>query len=597
MQAKKEPFDRKNKALALMEVAQGERPADLIVRNGKLLNVFTREIYQADVAVFGGRFAAVGDLSHHKASREIDATGMYILPGFVEPHIHVEVSKLSVTRFAELVLPHGTTAVVTGFDQIGAVAGLKGIRSFLDEAKATHLKVFLGVPSKLPYTTPPSTIGSGLGPSEHAEAQRWEESVGTWETTSDFVLMGDEDVLRAMDMAFENRLLPHGHCPLLTGDKLQAYLTTGIRSDHESLSKEEALQKLRSGVYVMIRETPLAPNLEQDIKLITENGVDPRRICLCTDDTTVTALAENGHLDNLARKAVQHGVSPVDVVQMITINPAEAYRIDHLVGSVSAGRIADLVVVEDLSGFRVKKVVASGQLVAEDGSMLLKYSPPERPPWLLNTMRLREIKAEELALRSPFSSDAVRAISIYVDQDNDFYRFRREVKLKVEDGVVLADPSQDVLYVSAVERYSGQGMPKTAFISGFHLRRGAMATTLTPDDDNVICVGADLRDMAFAINHLTRMGGGHVVVDGLSVKAELALPIGGICTDARPEEVKDKEKRLKEAAWELGSDLREPFMAMAFLPITAIPQYAITDKGLVDCSSKRVISPLLGPAD
>ncbi|MEM4092859.1 MAG: adenine deaminase C-terminal domain-containing protein [Conexivisphaerales archaeon] len=580
----------------LIEMGQGERKADLLIRNGLLVNVITGEIYKADVAVGKDKIVATGDLSKMKANRTIDAAGKYVVPGLVDSHIHVEVTKLSITRFAELVLPHGTTSVMTGLDQIAAVSGLKGMRLFLDEAKNTHLKVFTGVAVKLPYTTPSSTIGHELGPEEHRIAQKWKEVIGTWETTSDFILTGDADAYEAVDMAYQNKILPHGHCPVLTGPRLAAYLTVGIRSDHESISKDEALEKVRNGLYVLIRETPVAPNMEQVIKIVTEEKIDPRHVCLCTDDINVKSLFDNGHLDNLVRKAVKYGVSPIEAIQMVTINPAEAYRMDHLIGSIAPGKSADIILVDDLRRFRVSMVISSGEQIAEGGRMLKEYVPPKRPKWLLNTFRVPHLEPLDLAVKSPYKSKRVKVISMFVDEKNNFYRFKRETTLDVEGGLVKSNPREDVLYVSIVERYSGKGLRSTAFISGFNMAGGAVATSLSPDDENIVSIGTNLEDMAHVINYISEKQGGQAIVKDGKVLAELGLPIGGICTDLPAVEVRKKEEELNDAIRALGSRMELPFMAMIFLPITAIPEYAMTDRGLVECATQKYINPVLGPA-
>ncbi len=571
-------------------------PTDLLIKNGLLVNVITGEIYQSDVAVGKDRIIATGDLSKLEANFTIDATGRYIVPGLIDSHIHIEVTKLSVTRFAELVLPHGTTSVMTGLDQIAAVNGLDGMRFFLDEAKNTHLKVFSGVAVKLPYTTPSSTIGHELGPEEHKIAQKWKEVIGTWETTSDFILTGNSDAYDAVDLAYQNKILPHGHCPVLRGQRLAAYLTVGIRSDHESITREEALEKIRNGLYVLIRETPVAPNMDQVIKIVTENRVDTRHVCLCIDDINVRPLYDEGHLDNLVRKAISHGVPPVDAIQMVTINPAEAYRVDHLIGSIAPGKLADVLLVDDLRRFKVEKVISSGQLVAEGGHMLKEYIPPKRPDWLLNTFKVPHLEPLDLAVKSPYDSKRVKVISMFVDENNNFFRFKKDAILEVEDGLVKSNPREDVLYVSVVERYSGKGQRSTAFISGFKISDGAVATSLSPDDENIISIGANLNDMAYSINYISKIQGGQVVVKGGRVLAELHLPIAGICTDLPVPEVRKREEELDAAIRELGATIRLPFMAMIFLPITAIPEYAMTDKGLVECASQKYINPILGSA-
>ncbi|MGA2666445.1 MAG: amidohydrolase family protein, partial [Nitrososphaerales archaeon] len=307
----------------------------------------TGEVYRADVAVHGSRVAAVGDVERHVGpeTEVIDARGLYLVPGLIDGHIHCEVTKLSMTMFARLVLPRGTTSIVTALDQIAGVAGLPGVRRFLKEAAGTPLKVHYGMPSKLPYTVPSSTLAHTFGPREAAVAAGWGETVGVWETGPETVLGApdggtgpDGEVIETIRIAERARLQTYGSAPLLRGDRLSGFVCAGIRSDHESYTAEESLEKLRDGLYLMIRESSVVRFLEENIRVVTERGVDPRRVAFCTDDVTASDVLARGHLDRMVREAIRCGVDPVSAIQMATLNCAELYRIDHEVGCIAPGR-------------------------------------------------------------------------------------------------------------------------------------------------------------------------------------------------------------------------------------------------------------------
>ena len=588
--------------LDLLDVASAARPADVIVRNGRLVNVFTEEIYPADVAIAGERIVAVGDVSEWEGEKTavIDAAGRHLVPGLIDGHIHLECSKLSVTMFASTVVPFGTTTVISGLDQILVVAGLEGVREFLDEAAQGPLSVFWAAPAKTPYTFPESTVGFAFGPDDHAEAQSWAECVGIWETVQEFITERDGKVLAALDLAARNRLPVFGCAPMAGGPQLATLLCAGVRADHECYSAAETLEKLRSGMYVMLRESSVAHFLDENIKAVTEGGAKTDRIGFCTDDVTAYDVLRQGHLDRLVRMAIERGIQPLKAIQMATINCAQIYRIDDQVGSISPGRLANIIMVGDLAAFGVERVISKGHLVAENGQMIQPPEPPVRSQRLLGTFRNKPVRPSDFLLRpeagAKGKAGAVRVLSMQMSEDVPFVRKRREAVLPVRDGVVYPDTSQDVLYVTVVERFGKTSHHPVAFISGFGLREGAMASSASPDDNNILCVGADPADIAAAVNHVAGAGGGQVVVRGGEVLAWLPLPVGGIVADIPPASMAEQEAELDDAARQLGCTFASPFMYMIFLSVTAIPDYAMTDLGLIDCVNLRVISPVLGPA-
>jgi adenine deaminase len=584
--------------LELLSAGLGEKKADLVVASGRLVNVLTDEIYEADIAISGSKIAAVGDVTKHTGPRTtiVDAAGFYLVPGLIDGHIHIECSKLSVTMFARAVVPFGTTSVISGLDQILVVAGLEGVREFLEEAKAGPLKIFWGAPFKTPYTLPESTVGHTFGPREHVTAQTWPECVGIWETVQEFLLERDEGVLAVLDLARTNRLPVLGCAPMARGERVAALAGAGIRADHECYSAEETLEKLRNGMHVMIRESSVAHFLEENIRVVTEDGVNARRLGFCTDDVTASDVLRDGHLDRLVRMAIRAGVDPLRAIQMATINCAEIYRIDHLVGALAPGRFADILLVDDPESFQVARVIANGRQVASTGRMTELFEPPARSTSLLNSFRLDEITPDELVVHVDGITDAARVLSMQMSEEVPFIRERREVVLPVRDGIVPPDPGEDAAYVAVVERYGKTRNRPVAFVSGFGLTAGAIASSAAPDDNNVICVGTNPADMAFAVNRIAEEGGGQIVVRDGEVLAFLPLPIGGIVADLDPALMAEEEARLDEAARALGCTLPSPFMYLIFLEVTAIPRYAITDLGLIDCVTLEVVSPVLGPA-
>jgi adenine deaminase len=417
-----------------------------------------------------------------------------------------------------------------------------------------------------------------------------------WETVREFVNNGDEDVLAALEIARKNRLPVFGCAPMARGTELSAYVSAGIRLDHESYDSEECLEKLRNGMYIVVRESSFAHFLDENIRLVLEHAPGAsRRVSFCTDDIVASDVLGRGHVDNMVRMAIAAGVEPLTAIQMATINGAEAYRVDHLIGSISPGRYADMLFVDDLDDFRASMVMAGGEIVARDGSLTIDLEPPTRDKLLTGPFPMTAAVSDDFAVPTDLPDGLVDVLAIEVT-DQIFVRRRRDVTLQAMSGRVVADIDQDVALVSVVERYGRNSNRPTAFVSGFGIRSGALATSTAPDDNNIVVIGASADDMAIAVNHLAAEGGGQVVVKDGEIVQFLPLPIGGIVSDLDPAEMAIEEERLDRAAKAVGCTVDWPFMYLFFLPITAIPDYALTDIGAVDVAAMAVFDPVLGAA-
>jgi adenine deaminase len=569
-------------------------PADTLILHGNLVNVMTSEIYPADIAIYQDMIVAVGDVSAYRGpnTKVIDVSGSYLVPGLIDGHIHSECSKLSITSFAKAIVPSGTTSMVSGLDEYISVSGLDGLKEVFAEIKQSPLKVFWGAPYKTPYTFPTSTISCNFDPEIHRHVQQWPECFGVWETVREAVQELDEDTLGALSLAHKNRLPIFGCAPMARGNDLNGYLCAGVRLDHESYDHQEVVEKLRKGMHMVIRESSVTHFLAENIRAVTEvNPALSRRVSFCTDDVTAKDLVEKGHVDHLVRLAIKAGVDPMTAIQMGTINSAEAYRIDHLVGSISPGRIADILLVDNPSSFNVQAVIANGKLVARNHKLTYDLQAPKRSKLLTSELKCKPVTAKDFEYRVPLANGKAKVLSMQVK--GPFVRKRRDVWLDVVDHVVQPDTKEDVLMVSVLERFGINGNKSLAFCSGWSLKAGAMASSAAPDDNNIIVLGANAEDMAVAVNHLIKEGGGQVVVKDGKVLDFLSLPVGGIVCDLEPGEVAQREDEINTAARLLGCDLPEPLMYMFFLPITAIPDYAITDVGPVDCIALTTFDPIL----
>jgi len=578
----------------LVRVGRALIPAHKVVLNGTLANVMTSEYYPADVAIFNDMIVAVGNVQEYIGPNTeiIDATGKYLVPGLIDGHIHSECSKLSITSFAKAIVPCGTTSMISGLDEYISVSGLEGLKEVFQEIKASPLKVFWGAPYKTPYTFPTSTIAFNFTKEVHREVQQWPECFGVWETVREAIQELDDDTFGALAEAAKNRLPIFGCAPMAQGNDLNGYLCAGVRLDHESYDHQEVVEKLRKGMHMLIRESSVTHFLKENMRAVTEvNPALARRVSFCTDDVTATDLIEKGHVDNLVRLTIAEGIDPMTAMQMATINSAEAYRIDHLVGSISPGRIADILLVDDPKSFNVETVISNGRLVAHKGKLTYTLHAPKRSATLTSPLKCTLVSKKDFEYRVDLAEGKAKVLSMEVQ--GPFVRKRRDVLLTVKDHVVLPDTDQDVLMVSVLERFGRNGNKSLAFCSGWNLKKGAMASSAAPDDNNIIVLGANPSDMAVAVNHLIKEGGGQVVVNEGKVLEFLSLPVGGIVSDKEPSEIAEREVLLSKAANSLGCDLPEPLMYMFFLPITAIPDYAITDVGPIDCIALKTFDPIL----
>ncbi len=574
-------------------------PADLVIENGTLVNVNTAEYYQTNVAVYKERIVAVdSDVTAYVGAdtKHIDATGKYLVPGLIDGHIHVECSKLSMTRFAEAVVPHGTTSIVSGLDEYISVIGLSGLQEIFDEIDTTPLKVFWGLPYKTPYTIPKSTISYDVSGKDHEQYQPSSRCYGVWETVREAVQLKDADTLKAISVAQQYHKPIFGCSPMATGTALNEFLMSGVSVDHERYSHEEFLEKARKGIHVVIRESSVTKFLKENIRAITEGAPGmARHTSFCTDDVNARDILDHGHLDHMVRLASNAGVSPMTAIQMASLNSAEAYHIDDKVGSIAPGKDADILLVDQPGTFNVETVISKGQLVSQNNTVVADFLPPKRSETLQGKLQHAPMQAADFDYHVELDNGKATVETIH--SIGPFVRKRKDVELEVKDGVVLPSVAQDTALVSVIERYGINQNHARGFISGWSIQRGAIATSAAPDDNNLVVAGVNTADMALAANTLIECGGGQVVVVDGQVVALLELPIGGITTDLTPKALAQKEIELKTAAEQLGSQLPDPMFYLSFLPITAIPDLAITDGGNVDYTKLAYFDPVLSLSD
>ncbi len=556
-------------------VARGDVPAQLILRNAQLVNVLSGEIYPTDIVIDDGDVAALG--TGYSAQQVIDLNGRYVCPGFIDAHVHIESSLCTPPEFSRAVLAHGVTTVVTDPHEIANVLGLEGIRFMLERAKHGPINMFVMASSCVPATHM-ETNGARLEAEDLAPLLNDPWVLGLAEMMNyPGVINGDEGVLDKLDL-FKERVLD-GHSPAVRGKPLNAYVSAGIESDHECTTVEEALEKLRLGLTIFIREGTTTHNLRPLLPLIKPENYE--RICFCTDDRVPASLLDEGSIDHMVRVAIANGVDPITAIRLGTINTANYFRLNHL-GALVPGRRADLIVFSDLNDLRAEQVYRGGVLVAENGRVITS-KPPLRAVDLRGSMN---VAPGEVDLRIPAKTARIRVIG---GTDTQVVTPRLTDEATIVDGEAVADPTRDILKMVVVERHRATGNVGKAFIKGFGLRRGALAGSVAHDHHNLVVIGADDASMRRAIAAVIEMGGGLAAVDGETVLATLALPVAGLMSEAPIEDVRSQYDALVDAAHQMGSTMHDPFMAMSFMALEVIPYLKLTDLGLVDVEQFKIV--------
>lgn len=578
----------------LAAVAQGQAPADTVITNARLVNVCTAEI-QDDIAVAiaAGRIAYVGASAEHCIGADtlvIDAAGAFIAPGFLDGHIHVESSMLGAGEYARAVVPHGTVGIYWDPHEVCNVLGLEGVKVMMDDAARTPLKAMVTTPSCVPAVPGFEDTGSFVGPEEIAESMTWDGVVGLGEMMNfPGVLAGTDHAHGELAETLKADKVITGHYSIPETDQgLNAYIACGVRCCHESTRAEDALAKMRLGQYAQLRYGSAWLDLPQLAAAVTETGIDTRFANLISDDTHPHTLVAHGHLDYILRMAVACGIDVITAIQMMTINTATCFRMEHELGSITPGKCADIVFLDNLEDLNVTRVLIDGDVVAENGVCTFDLAPFDYPDWVTHSMHLgRAITPDTFRVEAPAGASdgeavTVRAIELLPGSVPDR---EAHVALTVRNGALESDLDQDVLKTFVFERHHETGTHGVGFTKGFGIKRGAMASTVAHDAHNLLVVGTNDEDMALAANTLAEVGGGLVVVADGEVLGLVELPIAGLMGALSAEEMSAKVHHLEDTWAEIGCTMPSPFMTMALIPLACLPELRLTNRGLVDCTT------------
>lgn len=558
----------------MIDVANGRQKADLVIKNAKVINVFSEEIYEADVAIVEDKIAGIG--KDYYGEKEIDIKGAYLSPSFIDGHVHLESSMLLPSEFAKIVVPEGTTTVIADPHEIANVLGLQGISFMREATKNLPLDVYMMLPSCVPATNL-ETSGVDLNSYDLALLIDAPWVLGIAEMMNfPGVIENNRNVLSKIKLGLDKDKKIDGHSPHLSGKNLCAYASCGICSDHECTTVEEAMEKLRLGMSIMIREGTAAKDLDALIPLMKEHNT--RKCMFVTDDRHPQDLT--GHINSMVKTAVSKGVDPIKAIQTASLNTAEYFKLSNL-GAIAPGYKADLIVFENLKDFKPLIVFKNGKVVAENGKMTVDLKDLTPPP-IRGSVNIKYLSPESLQI--PAQADKIKVINVI---ENQLITKKSIEKAKIENGLVVSDVENDILKIAVIERHRASGNIGLGFVKGFGLKSGAIASTVAHDSHNMIIIGTNDADMYYAAEELVKSQGGKVVVEAGKTLAQLSLPIAGLMSDKPSEEVIEQLKVINSAVHKIHCKISDPFMSMAFLSLAVIPELKITDKGLIDVSEFR----------
>lgn len=588
----------------LIDVLMGDKIfADTVLIKGSVVNVITREIYKADIAIKGKYILLVGDCRDLIGPKTmvIDVEGKYLSPGFIDSHMHFESSMLTITEFSRLSIPSGTTTLVADPHEIGNALGPIGMKAMADEIDKVPNNVYLVVPAMTPDSPDLETAGYDTTSKDMEDLLNYKNIIGIGElqgfSNAKHVYRNTpeviDDLVASTIYARSKNMVVDGNAPELFGKELAAHIisTGGRCSCHETTTKAEAVEKLRQGVYLFMREGSTQKNMGECIRAVTEEGMDSRRCILATDDMVAADLETLGHMNEIVKRTIREGVSPVEAIQMVTINPATYFGLEH-VGVLSPGKQADIAIISDLEQMVVEGVVLKGDIVASRGELLIDLPTYTYPETVKNSVKVKQLSEKDFEIEADGSSARARALVVIPDQN---LTERYEETVRVQNGVAQPDLSKDMLPVACVERYGRSGQIGKAFLKGFGLSDGAFAESVAHDTHNIMVMGTNYKDMAIAVNKVVEMGGGIAVAKRGRILTEMRLPVGGLITDElNGHEVSRKIAEVEDVIIkELGCKIHAPLMHLSFLALSTSPTWKITDKGLIDVNNFKILDPII----
>ena len=566
----------------------GEISCDLKLENVQLVNVWSCEIYKTNIYIRNGRVISIDPNANLEAKEIFDCGGQFAVPGFIDTHMHFETTMLSPEALASVVVPAGTTTLCADLMEIANVSGGDGLRAMLSSIDRLPYRMLIEVSSRVPTAPGLETNGAYMGAEEVAEIMDWKESVSLGELDPSKILFVKDEYIHKIADTLSKRKIVNGHAIGRLDQELNVYASSGISDDHETVTAEEMLARLRVGMSVLIREGSTERNVDELINGVVSEGLPTDNLMFCTDDKHAIEIREEGHINYNVRRSIELGIPPVEAIKMATLNAARHFRMEDEIGSITPGRLADILIMPDLKGITPSAVFFEGKLVAKDHDLISACPIPDYPAWIKQTVKLKNpITAASFIKKT----DAVGTVKARVIDLIELQIINKCLitELQVKDGAVLPDTERDIAKLAVVERYGKTGGVGIGFVRGFGLKEGALAYSTSHDHHNIVTVGTNDEDMAAAVNTVAEMQGGCSVVCNGKVLAKMALPIGGLMSEEPADIVMAEQNRMNEAARTLGCTGSAPFMTLSFISLPTVPELGLTDMGLVDVLAHKLI--------
>lgn len=574
---------------ATVEAGLGRISCDLKLENVKLVNVYSSEIYTTNIYIKNKRIVSIDPKANLEAKEVIHCHGQYAIPGLIDTHMHFESTLLSPEALAAVMVPQGTTTICVDLMEIANVAGAAGIKTMLQSMARLPYRMMIEVSSRVPTAPGLETTGAILGVAEVEEILDWEESCSLGELDPSKILFVQDEYLKKIAATLQRRKIVNGHAIGRLGQELNVYASAGISDDHECVDYEELLARIRLGMKVMVREGSTERNIEKLMTGVVANGLDYDNLIFCTDDKHASDIRDEGHINYNINKSISLGVPPMKAIQMATINAAKHFRVEDEIGSITPGRIADILLIKELTNIKPTAVIFAGQVVAADGELSVECPLGQYPQWIKESVKFKKkITAQSFAIKSK-SNKLRTAVNVIEISDEQIINDWGQDELFVEHGCIKNDIEKDILKLAVVERYGKTGDVGVGFVKGFGLKKGALAFSTSHDHHNIVCVGTNDADMAVGANAIHEMQGGLVVVDNGMVIAKMQLLIGGLMSEKSAAEVLVEIEKMNEVAKTLCCNLPAPFMTLSFISLPTVPKLGLTDKGLIDVLAHKLI--------
>lgn len=573
----------------MIECGLGELPCDLKLSNVNLVNVYSKEIYSTSIYIKNGRVVCIDPKVELETAESIDCSGKYAIPGFIDSHLHIETTLLSPEALSDIIVPKGTTTLCADLMEIANVCGIDGIKALLDSIEKLPYRTYIEIPSRVPTAPGLETTGAIVDLEEVVKALDWEETISLGELDPSKILFKKEEYLKKIEASISRRKIINGHAIGITGKDLNVYAASGMSDDHECVSYEELLERIRLGIDVFIREGSSERNVERLIKGVLEHNLSFEHLMFCTDDKHASDIKNEGHINYNVNKAISLGVPPISAIQMATINAARHFRMEDEIGSITPGRKADILIVENLNNIEPYMVFFEGKLVAKQGNLISHRIISEYPRWIKNTVKFKiPITPKSFQIKSECGDVTdVNVVELIKDQIINKWR---KAKLEVKKGLIQNNLEEDILKLAVVERYGKTGGIGIGFVKGFNIKDGALAASVSHDHHNIVCVGTDDNNMSAAVNEVKDIQGGFVLVKHGKVIGKMNLPIGGLMSDHNSTTVINEITHLNNLTRQVGCTLSAPFMTLSFISLPTVPELGLTDVGLIDVHKHEIIS-------